>query len=228
MTKIAVPISAQTSDDARKQMDLAVKEGADILEVRFDYQKNCSHSNLLKLLKHNDVPKILTIRHMYEAGPDPNAGWRGSEPERIILYCAGLQEGVEYFDLEGTCDSGNLMIEKHRQGSKKISSWHNFKETPLDLDVTIEAIRARAKPDYVKVATMANYEVETECMLDLMASEDKFLGMTMGPYAAATRYSAPLHDQDIVYACITKEQANAPGQVCIADLRRHWDCMGWK
>jgi len=85
--RIAIPIIAPTVDEARRDMDLALKQGADILELRFDYlgRQEQKPRNIKTLLNHSDLPIIYTNRHISQAGLDARAGFKGSEEEREEL-----------------------------------------------------------------------------------------------------------------------------------------------
>ncbi len=60
--RIAIPITAESMDEALRDIDKAV-EVADIIELRIDYIYN---PNLERLLRHSQTPKIVTNRTKYE------------------------------------------------------------------------------------------------------------------------------------------------------------------
>jgi 3-dehydroquinate dehydratase type I len=226
---IAVPIIADNPDDARRDMDLAVKQGADILEVRFDYQRAYDDLILETLLKHNPLSKIYTNRHKSQAGPDSRAGFRGSEVQRRELLQQAIEAGVEYFDLE----FGYLVDFRNLSGkSKHISSYHNFEETPslfflgrlseeMFWDHSEDVI-----PDIIKVATKANNAGDAQTMLDFLTWKKSYytqpspeiIALCMGEYGKRTRIESVLHGAYLTFACLDGK-ASAAGQMTISEVR---------
>src|SRR3989344_3078545 len=117
--RIAIPIIAESMDEALRDMDKAA-EVADIIELRIDYM--CT-PNLERLLKHSQTPKIVTNRTKYERGR-----FQGSEECRIAYLQEAIALGAEYVDIE--LDHYHSL---ERENTKLIVSHHNFEETP-DLD----------------------------------------------------------------------------------------------
>ena len=68
--RIAIPITAESMDEALRDMDKAAKV-ADIIELRLDYMSN---PNLEILLGHSQTPKIVTNRTQCEGG----RSWRNN------------------------------------------------------------------------------------------------------------------------------------------------------
>lgn len=220
MTDIIVSTSGSTVEEQKDQITLGQAKGADIIEVRLDYLEKPDYLSMHELLTTGRLPKILTIRHQSEAGPDPRAGWMGKESERKELYFRAMDMNVAYVDIEALHD-GDLSFAN--TGTKKISSAHNFETTPLNIGRDIGLIRRLTNPDYVKFAAWAETEDDANRMLDAMRDNSGFLGMSMGPFAKDTRLKARWANQDMVYACLTEEQATAPGQVSVDEMLKYWD-----
>src|SRR5215510_7425225 len=118
--------------------------GAQLVELRLDYVVRAV--NLKRLLADKPTPVIITCRREQDGG-----FWKHSETDRITLIRTAIAEGVEYIDLEMDI-AGNIP----RFGkTKRIVSYHNFKETPADIR-DIHAQCAALNADIIKIATMAN------------------------------------------------------------------------
>src|SRR3989338_605972 len=140
---ICVPITGKTTERAIEDIRRA-ESIADILEIRFDCIKN---PDVEKIMKATGKPKIVTNRKKSEGG-----FFEGSESERIRL----LRHAVDFAhrtDIElGSWASAASLKSKR---SKLIVSYHNFHETPKNL----EDIYKKAKKtgcDIIKIATFAN------------------------------------------------------------------------
>ena len=81
--RIAIPITAESMDEALRDMDKAA-EVADIIELRIDYMAN---PDLERLLRHSQTPKIVTNRTIYEGGR-----FQGTETERV----AYLKQAIDW------------------------------------------------------------------------------------------------------------------------------------
>lgn len=222
LRRVAIPIIGPTMDDALRDMyevtdrySVAKFPIEVILELRLDYMRD---TNVKRLREGSPLKKLWTNRVKYEAGPDPNAGFKGSEDERYAL----LQETIDY-DEEKYADSewkypGDL---RAQTGINFIRSWHNFKETPEDLEKIYRGI-ADTNADIIKIATMANNEQDSERMLrliELARLEDRdIIGLCMGPIGLPTRIRGPSLGGYLTFASLKKGKESALGQITVEEL----------
>ena len=83
--------------------------------------------------------------------PEDLGKWRGDEDQRLTLLRQAIVDGVEYVDLEM-----DVAKKIPRYGpTKRVISYHNFKETPDDLEEIFGQMQD-LDPDVIKLATMAN------------------------------------------------------------------------
>jgi 3-dehydroquinate dehydratase/shikimate dehydrogenase len=97
--------------------------GAQFVELRLDWLQNTP--DLGFLLNERPTPVILTCRR-----PQDQGRWRGPEDQRLTLLRAAIAGGAEYIDLEH-----DIANQVRRYGNtKRVISYHNFEETPDDLE----------------------------------------------------------------------------------------------
>lgn len=209
--RIAVPIIAESMDEALRDMDSAAKV-ADIIELRIDY---LAKPNLERLLKHSQIPKIVTNRTQYEGGR-----FNGSEEKRISYLEEAIALGAEYVDIEL-----NHYHPLERTNTKLIVSWHNFESTPDNLDEIYRKIAGK-NPDIIKIATEANSYQDSLRMLNLIAkSERDIIGICMGQNGIITRVYGLYLGGYLTFASLEPEKASASGQLSVDELRQAWKLL---
>lgn len=184
------------------------EQGADMVELRLDYIGR--HIDLSRLLANRLCPVVITCRRREDGGR-----WEKSEAERLMILRTAIASGVEYVDLEE-----DVAAKIPRYGStKRIVSYHNFDETPEDLDA-IHARLAGLDADIVKIATMANSFADCVRMLDL-ASRAKVptIALCMGETGAVTRILALRYGAPFTFAAMSSERKIAPGQIPFSQMR---------
>jgi len=213
--KIAIPIVSSTMNEAR--LDIAeAEEYADILELRLDY---LNEINLERLFSFCQKPKIVTNRHKDEAGPDPRAGFKGSEDERKMYLQRAIELGAEIVDDELIHPLGLKKSGKTRL----IVSYHDFEKTPKyeELKEIYERIVDRGA-DIVKIATMADSPDDCLRMLNLVAysksNGQDIVGICMGEYGLLTRICGSLYGNVFTFASMPGK-ASALGQMDAETLR---------
>jgi 3-dehydroquinate dehydratase / shikimate dehydrogenase len=96
-------------------------------------------------------------------------------------------------------------------------SYHNYEETP-DLSVVLHQMKqAHPNARLYKIATMANSTLDSLRMMEFQ--KPGVLGLCMGPLGSITRICAPIFGVPIMYAPLTEEDKNAPGQLLADELR---------
>ena len=209
--RIAIPITAESMDEALRDMDRAA-EVADIIDLRIDYMAN---PDLERLLRHSQTPKIVTNRTRYEGGR-----FQGTETERVAYLKQAIDLGAEFVDIE----FGHYHP-LDRKNSKLIVSHHNLEETPDNLDGIYASI-AEKNPDIVKIVTEANNHHDSLRMLDLIAGADKdIIGICMGQNGIITRIFGPVYGGYLTFASLGEGKSSAPGQMSAVKLRQIWQLM---
>ncbi|MCA9028162.1 MAG: shikimate dehydrogenase [Planctomycetaceae bacterium] len=190
------------------------ENGAQLVELRLDWLKRMPE--LQRLLTERPTPVIVTCRRPEEVGK-----WRGTEEQRQTLLRQAIVLGAEYVDLEI-----DIAEQVPRYGeTKRIISYHNFKETPVDLD-DIYAAMEKQDADYLKLATMANTPEDNIRLLSLVAeAEIPTIAFCMGEMGVPSRILCGKYGSPWTYATFSSERVLAPGQLSFEDMRDiyHYD-----
>ena len=120
------------------------EQGVKLVEIRLDYING--PVNVKRLLNERPCPVIMTCRRERDGGR-----FRGTEQERQLILRTAIAEGVDYIDLEEDIAAS---IPRYGQ-TKRIISYHNFHETPENLQALYDRMAA-LDPDIIKIATVAN------------------------------------------------------------------------
>ncbi len=176
--------------------------GVKLVELRLDMLGRAP--DLKRLLTNRPTPVVIAIRRREDGGR-----WMRSESERQMLLRAAVVAGVEYVDFEADI-AGNIP----RYGNtKRIISYHNFQETPDDLEGLHEAM-AGEDADIVKIATMANSFADNVRMMEMVRqSKLPTIGICMGDIGQPTRILASRFGSPFTYATYSVEKTLAPGQL---------------
>jgi len=120
----------------------------------------------------------------------------------------------EYIDIDHTIPLSTLQaFQEEVPDQKIILSYHDFEKTPEDLQALYDNLRQKPATLY-KIATFANSSVDTLRLLELVyLSEQKLIGIPMGPLGSPGRVLGPVVGNPIDYAPISEEEINAPGQI---------------
>ncbi len=189
-----------------------VEHGAKLVELRLDYIRRAV--NLKRLLRDRPCPVIATCRRQRDHGK-----WEGTEEERLILLRTAIADGAEYVDLEE-----DIADRIPRYGStKRIVSYHNFDETPEDLE-SLYARLATKDPDIIKIATMANDSHDNVRMLEMVRrAEIPTVGVCMGEIGVPSRLLTGKYGAPFTYATFHSERTLAPGQLSFRQMTEVYD-----
>jgi 3-dehydroquinate dehydratase / shikimate dehydrogenase len=178
------------------------EQGAQLVELRLDWLAN--PPDLGFLLAERPTPVVITCRR-----PQDQGRWRGSEEQRLALLRAAIVAGAEYVDIEEDVANGIRRYGK----TKRIISYHNFTETPEELEDIHERL-CKCDPDVVKIATMANSTVDSVRMLQLVAgAKVPTVGFCMGEMGLSSRVLCGKYGAPFTYVSFSQERELAPGQI---------------
>ncbi|NYB52520.1 MAG: type I 3-dehydroquinate dehydratase [Methanobacteriaceae archaeon] len=207
---ICVPILQKDRSSVLKTANKAVKEGADILELRIDALIDPDPQEVIHLIEEINYPLIATNRMKEEGGY-----FRGSEVERTELLIQAA-DYVDYVDIELQTD------EKCRSkviGAAKstIISYHDFTRTPNLKELFDIVKKEKDLGNIAKFAVMPENIQDTLHVLEVLNQVDNTIGIAMGVLGRYTRVVAPLFGSPITYASIEGEVA--PGQLNVKDTK---------
>ncbi len=192
----------------RAQHRELAEQKAELVELRLDWMR--SRPDVGRLLKDRPTPVIITCRRRQDCGQ-----WSGTEPQRLALLREAIVAGADYVDLELDV-AGRIP----RYGStKRIISYHNFEETPGDLE-DIHRELADCDPDIIKIVTMANCQEDNVRMLNLVSSAQiPTVGFCMGEFGITSRLLCGKYGSPFTYAGFSRSREMAPGQLTYAEVR---------
>ena len=191
---------------------LRILETVEMAEIRLD---RCAleDEEIEQLFSDSDVPLIATCR-------------LDEEPQAPQLLELAIRSGAKYVDLEMEAPAavGRRIREACREwGTMLIRSYHNFENTP-SLPV-LQSLLDRAcqfGSDIVKIATTATSEADNAVIAHLYREADSgtLVAFCMGEKGRASRLEALRQGAPFTYACLSEEEATAPGQWTVESMRK--------
>jgi 3-dehydroquinate dehydratase/shikimate dehydrogenase len=126
-----------------------------------------------------------------------------------MLLRQAIASGVEYVDLEEDI-AGSI---PRFGNTKRIISYHNFRETPEDL-TALHARLSSLGADIVKIATLAHSPHDNLRLLRLTrTARIPTIAICMGEFGQASRILAGKFGAPFTYATFHAERSMAPGQL---------------
>lgn len=223
---ICVPITENSPESFLKAIDEA-SGVADIIELRADYLADRHPINLLMEIRmrrykgHSFKPLILTYRPREQGGQleirfnDRLRFWR-----RLDVW----EDQLDYLDIELD------MVERLAQTrfaipwNKVICSWHNFNETPANVDEIFDRM-ARTPAAVIKIATQATRLTDCLKIFELIERAKKLpepkpvIALGMGLPGVATRVLALSRGALLTFGALRRGAESASGQPTVEELR---------
>jgi len=232
--RIAVSIAEPTVIEMQRHMnkveDFAHHNKSNIeylIELRVDALDSISDNSLKKLIEHNKVPKIVTIRPK-----DMKGGFIGNDVERWPYFGKAIDLETEYIDIEiehyDNFFDLNTLKEKFKETlkTKLILSHHDYERTGdfIELEHMHRHI-ADKKPDIIKIATMAKSYGDNNKMFNLIrkhARDDNLIGICMGDLGRPSREWGPVYGGFLTFAALSEDKITGPGQYTVEKLLELW------
>ena len=171
----------------------------------------------------NDAGKVLSEQGLYMS--EPRRGRNPAEEFAENQLLKAIEAGAKYVDLE--VEAPPMMGRKIRQacqqyGSVLIRSFHDFEGTPPEATLlsTLEKSR-RFGGEVVKIVTTATCKADADRVMALYREVEPgtLVAFCMGPEGRESRLEALKQGAPFTYACLTPEEATAPGQWTAAEMR---------
>ncbi len=193
---------------------------ADVLEIRLDCLENPSIPAFLSALR---CPLLFTNRPTWEGG-----FYTGPEEERIELLAEAIVGGAAYVDLELQAPPASLRrlrAESARSGTRLILSRHDFLATPPRQELVgwLRAMRDGGG-DIGKIVTTAHDYHDVLRVLQLQeeaaAMDLPLIAFCMGQSGMISRLATLDLGGYMTYCAVDLQEATAPGQIAVTDMRR--------
>jgi 3-dehydroquinate dehydratase / shikimate dehydrogenase len=224
VTYLCVPIFV--TDDlakARNDIDAAVKSGADLVEVRVD---TCNDINGFKSLlddgKWKRPPFIFTCRPEWEGGYS-----QLDDAKRVALLMSLAPRASDYVDVEMKSAGGPRMLALDSFDQWIVSS-HDFSGRPKLLYNLVSELN-RLPGDINKIVwTARTIRDNLEAFEILQTKQKPTIALCMGETGLISRVLAKKFGGFLTFASLATNQATAPGQLTIADMKNlyRWDSIG--
>jgi 3-dehydroquinate dehydratase / shikimate dehydrogenase len=189
----------------------AADAGAELVELRVDCLRR--DPDMKRILKHRPTPIVFTARRGSDGGL-----WRGHEEKREQLLREAIVMGADFVDLEM-----DVAAKIRRFGkTKRIISYHNFKETPENLGDIMEEM-SKLDPDVIKTATTVTSVAQAARVLKLGAkAKAPAAAIAMGDLGFFTRILGRKYGAPLTYAGFHRERTFAPGMPRYHTLKRDY------
>ena len=170
----------------------------------------------------NSAGKVLSEQGLYMS--EPRKGRNPAEEFAETQLLKAIEAGAKYVDLE--MEATPMMGRKIRQacqqyGTILIRSFHDFAGTPPEATLlsTLDKGR-RFGGEVVKIVTTATSKADADRVLALYreAEPGTLVAFCMGPEGRESRLEALKRGAPFTYACLTPEEATAPGQWTAAEM----------
>ena len=208
MTRLCVALVEKGTDTMLEAMRGLPRE-VDMVELRLDAMASCE---LERLLSGRDRPVIVSNR------PERGGGFSDRpERERLGALRRAAELGAEYVDVEldAVDELGALP-----GATAKIVSYHNFAETPYNLDTIFRRIKA-VEPAVVKITAKARDMADVARVLDLLrrrAGDTPLIALSMGEEGLPTRVLAAKFGAFLTFASRESGLESAPGQAPYSEM----------
>jgi len=214
--QVCAVITEETVDAARAAMKQA-SAIADLIELRLDYLRDFDFgdlSALASLLEGKPLPVIITCRAWSEGGKQ-----QVDDHIRLRLLVEGARQAADYCDIEAAHYAQAAALSPDI--SRLIVSYHNFDETPVDLDAVYD--RLIALPASVhKIVTRANTIADSLAIFNLLerarGEGRRLIAIAMGQPGIITRVLGPSRGGFLTYGSLASGKESAEGQLTCEEL----------
>lgn len=210
---ICVVIKGPTFEEACRQVSKAVAY-ADLVELRLDCFESLNLAALKILRSYFSIPMIFTLRSQIQGG-----SYKQSEENRLADIRNLVMIKPEYLDLENHVSACFIEeISSQFPEIKLVLSYHNFTETPKDLEGLYQEMRKIPAFFYKIAVTAKNCLDALRFICWAKKFDDKLIAISMGSHGQVSRILGPMLGCPITYAALGENQKSVPGQLSATKL----------
>lgn len=210
---ICIVIKGPTIEEARTQIAQALPD-ADLIELRLDFFIQLDRKKL-KTLREFPIPMIFTLRSSLQGG-----NYIGSEEQRLATLENLLELQPEYVDIESHVPRSLIAkISSAFPSTQLILSYHNFEETPKDLEAIYQQMRT-IPASFYKIAVTAKNSLDALNFICWTQHNrhPQLIALSMGAHGQISRILAPFMGSPFTYAALDDTHLSAPGQLSAKTL----------
>jgi 3-dehydroquinate dehydratase-1 len=223
LSRICVSIAAYDLEQLKRQINQAFNYGADYVEIRFDYLDLSDMDQAMSIANMINKKAVYTLR-----APDEGGQFKGNISERIAWLKKLSASKPMLLDVELHTIKYNTYLADYlkEQNISLLISWHDFKKTPPDAELTKVLYEMRTYSQNVKMVTTAQTTVDSLRLLDLYENNLglNLIAFAMGDAGVISRVLCVIiGNAPFTYASL--EKAISPGQLTIKQMRKLYDRM---
>lgn len=207
---ICVPVFEKDRDRVLKIANMAIENGADLIELRIDALIDPDPQEIIHLIEELNFPLIATNRMREEGGY-----FMGSELDRTEILVQ-IADHADYVDIELQTEQ-KLRAKVIGAAKSTIISFHDFSRTPHFHELLEIVKKEKELGNIAKFAVMPQNTQDTLNVLKVVNQVDNTIGIAMGELGKYTRVVAPILGSPITFASVTGEIA--PGQLNLNDTK---------
>lgn len=190
-----------------------VSDEVDAIEIRVDLLPTLDLTAIAAILQTSKKPILFTLRSLAQGGQ-----FSGSEEERESLVNTLLELQPAFIDLENDMRPDFIKHAcKNYPHSRVILSYHNFDETPKNLEDIYKQMSRFPVHGY-KIAVHNHSTIDALRLLLFGKTKPKMSVIGMGECGEFTRVLGPVCGNLFNYACLSESQRTAPGQLTVEEL----------
>jgi len=214
--QICAVITEATCAAARTALDMSASV-ADIAELRLDYLQDFDFADtdsLARIVEGKRPPVIITCRSIAEGGRQVI-----DDSIRLRLLTEGAKRLADYCDIEAAHyeQAADFLPDITRL----IVSYHNFDETPANLEAVYDRITALPAAVH-KIVTRANTITDSIAIFNLLersaGDKKRLIAIAMGPAGVITRVLGPSRGSFLTYGSLAEGKESADGQLTCQEL----------
>lgn len=221
--RVCASVVGKSLKEVAEMVSLAAEQGADLIEIRFDYLRDESKAKDVRGL--TSLPLIATNRL-----PSQGGIFYGKEGDRQRILLDAAEVGFNLVDLEMDTPQLEQMVSRLRSKNVKlILSWHSS-SPPLLASIQSKFVEMQClRPDISKIVTTAKTMKDNLTCFDFVSKTSQtaeVICFCMGPLGGISRILSPLFGSAFTYASTIKGKEAAPGQFTVAETKRIYALLG--
>ena len=191
----------------------------DVVEIRIDAMEEVAIPTLCREITR---PLLFTNRAEWEGG-----FFAGSEEKRLAPLLDAVQNKAAFIDLElrtALQFREQLLAKIHGSRTRLITSYHDFESTPDATELSAILQEQISSGAHIgKIVTMAHSSLDVLRVLHLQceaqAQDFPLIAFCMGDAGKLSRVVTLLLGGFMTYAALDGQQATAPGQLTVPQLK---------
>jgi len=212
--KLCLSIAPNTMREALRILH-AYQTTSELIEVLIDGIRDL---NLAQILQQPRPKLLITNRKKDEGGK-----FIGSASQQHGILSEAIRLGADYVDVEFSW--GEMFVKRITSQSNKtkiICSYHNFIETPNNLESLYQRMR-KTGAHIIKIATTANNITDNKLIFDLLKQSrkdrQKLIALCMGEAGEISRILGGMYGNYLTYTSLTEKDKTADGQLTYDELK---------